>query len=214
MNMIPGHWISFLRPKVNFNMMITVIDYKAGNIASVVYALNRLGVENRVTSNPDEIRSASKIIFPGQGAAGSAMKTLRELGLVSLLRDVKVPFLGICLGLQLLFESSEEDGTTGLALFSGQVTRLSGEGIKLPHMGWNRVEYSPQSKLFKKIPNHSFFYFAHSYAAPLSEMTCGVTRYGIPFSAAIEHENFFGVQFHPEKSGVAGLQLLGNFIEL
>jgi len=194
--------------------MIVLVDYNAGNVTSLLYALKRLGAEVQVSSDPEVLSKASKIIFPGQGAAGAGMAALKERGLVEVLRKTTVPFLGICLGMQLLFESSEEDGTDGLGLVEGRVGRFENKNFKIPHMGWNLVKYSGGSPLFKDIPDESFFYFAHSYRAPLGDTTQGVTFYGEPFSSIVQKNNFFGVQFHPEKSGEMGLQVLSNFIRL
>jgi glutamine amidotransferase len=194
--------------------MITLVDYNAGNVTSLLYALKGLGAEVQVSSDPDVLGKASKIIFPGQGAAGAGMAVLKERGLVEVLQKTTVPFLGICLGMQLLFESSEEDNSKGLALVPGRVNRFENKNFKVPHMGWNLVKYSGESPLFKGIPDESFFYFANSYKAPLGESTQGVTFYGEPFSSVIQKNNLFGVQFHPEKSGEMGLKLLSNFLAL
>jgi glutamine amidotransferase len=224
--------------------MITIIDYNAGNIRSVSNALDKLGATWEVTADPEKIRSAEKILFPGQGAAGAGMARLVECGLADVLREVKVPFLGICLGMQLLFEWSEEGDTKMLGLLTGKVTRfvspseLSDEGeiLRIPQMGWNSVKFCSEleanlggesggklaggksrgnlSPLFKDIPDESAFYFVHSYRAEPSESSIAVSVYGGLFSAACRKDNFYGVQFHPEKSGEMGLKLLQNFIEL
>ena len=194
--------------------MLTLVDYNAGNVTSLLYALKRLGAEVQVSSDPDVLGKASKIIFPGQGAAGAGMDVLKDRGLVEVLQKTRVPFLGICLGMQLLFESSEEDESKGLALVPGRVNRFENKNFKVPHMGWNLVKYSGELPLFKGIPDESFFYFANSYKAPLGEATQGVTFYGEPFSSVIQKNNLFGVQFHPEKSGEMGLKLLSNFLAL
>lgn len=194
--------------------MITIIDYNAGNITSVVNALKRLDVDCEITSDPQKVRQAKKIIFPGQGAAGAGMKALQEAGLVDILKECKVPFLGICLGMQLLFEKSEENNTKMLGIIPDVVSRFQSDSLKIPQIGWNRVKATGACPLFKNIPDESFFYFVHSYAAPLTKESQGVTLYGGPFASVIQKNNFFGVQFHPEKSGAIGQQLLRNFIEL
>ena len=194
--------------------MITIIDYGAGNLKSVQNALDRLGATYEVTDDPAVVAKAEKVIFPGVGAAGSAMKELRRRGLAGPLKNLKVPLLGICLGMQLLFEFSEEDETKCLGIFLGQVNRFEDENLKVPQMGWNAVKFGGNCPLFKDVPDESYFYFVHSYFAPLLTETCGVSLYGRPFSAAVQKDNFYGLQFHPEKSGEVGLQILRNFIEL
>lgn len=194
--------------------MIVLIDYNAGNVNSLCTALKRLGVEVQVTADPELIRKAEKVIFPGQGAAGAGMEALQNRGLVKVLREVSTPFLGICLGLQLLFDSSEENGTQGLGLLEGRVERFKNTNFKIPQMGWNSVKQVGESLLFKGISDEAFFYFANSYRAPLNENMIGLSLYGEPFCAAVQKENFYGVQFHPEKSGENGLKVLSNFLAL
>ena len=195
--------------------MITLIDYGGGNVRSLTNALDRLGAVYQVTSDPVLVAQASCVIFPGQGAAGQGMERLRGQGLVEGLKNFTMPFFGICIGMQLLFDSTAEDNVEGLGMVSGRLERFSSPTLKIPQMGWNRVAFAGDSPLFKGIPNESFFYFIHSYAAPLAgEWTLGVSFYGQPFTSVLEKENFFGVQFHPEKSGEVGLQLLRNFLEL
>lgn len=194
--------------------MIAVIDYNAGNVRSVLNALQRFGVEAVLTADPEVIRKADKIIFPGQGCAGQGMAELEQRALVEVLRSVTQPFLGICLGMQLLFEYSEEDDTQMLGIIPGEVRRFETKNLPLPQMGWNVLKYSGDCPLFKGIEDESFVYFVHSYAAGLGPATRAVSFYDGLFSAVVQHENFYGTQFHPEKSGEIGLQMLRNFIEL
>jgi len=195
--------------------MIALIDYGGGNVRSVTNALDRLGAVYIVTSDPVLVARASKVIFPGQGAAGQVMEALRVRGLVEVLRNLTVPFLGICIGMQLLFEFSEEDETEGFGVVPGRLRRFSSETLKIPQMGWNRVKFIGDSPLFLGIPDESFFYFVHSYVAPLmGDLTQAVSLYGQPFTSVLQRDHFFGVQFHPEKSSEVGLQLFRNFLEL
>lgn len=193
--------------------MITIIDYKAGNLASLQNALASLGATFEVTNDPKKVAAAEKIIFPGQGAAGSGMRELERAGLGDILKNTKVPFLGICLGMQLLFEASEEGDTKSLGLLPGTVKKLQ-TTLKIPQMGWNLVQFLRPSLLTKNIPTESYFYFANSFVAPVGDFTQGISYYGGPFTAIVEKDNFFGTQFHPEKSGESGLQLLANFLAL
>lgn len=199
--------------------MIAIIDYNAGNVASVQNALEQIGVKSFVTGNVDEIRSAEKVIFPGVGRAGSAMLELQKRGLDKIIPKLKQPFLGICLGLQLLAEFSEEDNTNCLGVISGKVQKFP-QTVKIPQIGWNQLSLCKNklkvvSDLFKDVPDDSFFYFVNSFALEyLPEQTIGKTSYGIEFSAAVQKDNFYGVQFHPEKSGEVGLRVLKNFVEI
>ncbi len=193
--------------------MITIIDYNAGNLKSVQNALDRLGAEYVVASDPRVVEKAEKVIFPGVGAAGAAMEALKECELVDVLRNLKVPMLGICLGMQLLSDLSEEDGAECLGVVSGKVRRFEGD-VKVPQIGWNLVKFAGSCPLFKDIPDESRFYFVHSYAPPLSDETVGVSFYGQPFASVVQRDNFYGVQFHPEKSGEVGLKILQNFLNL
>jgi len=197
---------------------IAVIDYGAGNSMSVLYALRRLGIKAVFTEDPEEIRQAGRVIFPGVGQAESALTRLRRNSLDKLIPTLTQPVLGICLGLQLMCRRTEEGDTPGIGIFSAEVLhfrrqREKTQGLKIPHMGWNNVQ-SKHSKLLKDIADGSYFYFVHSYYAEESAETTGVTEYGIPFSAVMERDNFFATQFHPEKSGVAGEKVLRNFIRL
>ncbi len=197
--------------------MIAIIDYDAGNIQSVVNALNALGLDNKVTGDPEEIRRADRVILPGVGAFGDAMNKLRERGLIEVIREVAQtkPFLGICLGLQLMFESSEEaPGVSGLGLLPGTVVKIpEGGGRKIPHIGWNDLTFPKESRLFRKVPEGSYVYFVHSYylKAGNPDDVAATTEYGPVIHAAVEHDNIFACQFHPEKSGDVGSQILKNF---
>ncbi|RZJ66237.1 MAG: imidazole glycerol phosphate synthase subunit HisH [Flavobacterium sp.] len=192
--------------------MIAILDYGAGNAASVQNAVNRLGYETLLTRDAKFIASADKVIFPGVGQAASAMENLKNQGLNTLLPELEQPVLGICLGLQLMCEFSQEGNTDGLSIFKTRVAKFPETGI-VPHMGWNSVD-KLDSVLFDGISDGTDFYFVHSYFAPVSENTSARCDYLTPFSAALERDNFYAVQFHPEKSGIAGQQLLKNFLEL
>jgi imidazole glycerol-phosphate synthase subunit HisH len=196
-------------------MRATVIDYKAGNLTSVVKALRHLGAEVTVTENPAEVAAAERIVLPGVGHF-SATRRLEETGMTEQLRDAiarGVPFLGICVGLQWLFAgSAEAPNCPGLAAFPERCERFA-PGRKIPHVGWNSLDVRSGSRLFAGIASGAFAYFTHSYCAPITHATVAVTEYGEPFSAAVEQGNVMGVQFHPEKSGEAGLHVLRNFLE-
>ncbi len=192
-------------------MKVAVVKYNAGNIHSVRLALQRLGVEPQVTDDHGTIRAADKVIFPGVGEASSAMENIRANGIAELLPRLKQPILGICLGLQLMCRYSEENDTQCLGIFDTAVKRFPPQE-KVPHMGWNTIG-SLKSDLFSDIEPGSYVYFVHSYYAELSEYTAAVTDYILPFSAALQKDNFYAVQFHPEKSGAVGEQILRNFLE-
>lgn len=192
--------------------MIALIDYGAGNIRSVQNALSRLGVESILTNRPEELRAADKIIFPGVGEASFAMKQLREKGLDVIIPTLTQPFLGICLGMQLLCTSSEEGETKALGIFDTTVKEFE-PTLNVPHMGWNSCEIS-SSVLFEGISSNDDFYFVHSYYAELCADTSATCDYIQPFSAALQKDNFFGVQFHPEKSAEIGSKLIQNFLNL
>lgn len=197
-------------------MQTAIVKYNAGNIRSVLYALERIGVQALVTEDPDALRSAGHVIFPGVGEASSAMRYLRERKLDTVIRDLEQPVLGICLGMQLLCDFSEENNTECLGIFSGaRVSRFSapGPGVKVPQVGWNTI-CNLQGSLFRDIPENSYCYYVHSYYVPLCPETIAATRYGGAYSAALSKNNFYGVQFHPEKSGTAGSTLLKNFLSL
>jgi len=198
--------------------VIVIIDYQAGNLTSVVRSLKALGVEGTVTQDPAVVAQATRVIFPGVGAAGKAMATLRELGLDQALRQSfqrGIPILGICLGAQVILEHSEENDTACLGLLPGRTRALSrGEGLKIPHMGWNRVRFLRAHRIFKGLPEGAEYYFVHSYyPAPAdAAMVVGVSDHGIEFPSAIGWRNLVATQFHPEKSGRFGLQILENFL--
>ena len=193
-------------------MKIAIIDCGAGNVQSVLFALERLGFVGIVTNDWTIIKSADKVIFPGVGEASSAMKMLQDSGLDKLIPTLKQPVLGICLGMQLMCKHSEEGNTNGLGIFDVNVLKFSNE-VKVPQMGWNTI-YNLKSSLFTGIKENEFMYLVHSYYAPLSENTIATTNYSEEYSTALQHDNFFGVQFHPEKSGVFGEQILKNFLQL
>ena len=203
------------RPASN-GVKIAIIDYNAGNIASVANALERFGLEYVITRDAKEILSADKVIFPGQGRAKPAMEFLRSAGLVDVIRNVKKPFLGICLGMQLLFESSEEDDAKCLGIIPGRVRKFQDAGMKIPQIGWNTITATRYDKLFKDVPDTLFAYFANSYyAESLKPFTIAASTYGnAPFASVVNKDNFYGTQFHPEKSGLLGVQILRNFCEL
>lgn len=195
--------------------MIALIDYGAGNTASVANALGRLGCQYILTSRENEICRADKIIFPGVGEASFAVKQLHRYNLVNMLRIVRKPLLGICLGMQLLCEFTEEGNVPGLSLLPGRVVRFDETRATVPHTGWNEVFHTGiKSRLFDGIKDGEFFYFNHSYYLPVGDHTTAKAEHGVKLTASIEKDNFFGVQFHPEKSGEAGARLLRNFIEL
>lgn len=193
--------------------MITIIDYNAGNTASVIYALQRLGYQSLVTYDAREILQASHIILPGVGEARSAMRILQQRQLDKLLRQTRQPVLGICLGLQLLCTASDEGPAGCLGIFEAQVKRFPASGV-VPHMGWNNLIQRENSPLFHNIRDTDNMYYVHSYYAPPGLYTSAVCDYLVTFSAAMEKDNYYGVQFHPEKSGDAGMQLLKNFLML
>lgn len=201
--------------------MIAIIDYDAGNLKSVEKALVSLGEDCVVTRDAETILGADKVILPGVGAFGDAMEKLQRFGLVEVIRKVAVagtPFLGICLGLQLLFRSSDESpGVEGIGLLDGEIVSIPPkEGYKIPHMGWNSIEIKEGAKLFRGIENQSYVYFVHSYylKADHPEDVAATTDYIVPIHASVEHGNVFACQFHPEKSGDVGLQILRNFCDL
>jgi imidazole glycerol-phosphate synthase subunit HisH len=191
-------------------MKIAIIKYNAGNILSVKNALDRLNVESIITDDPAELNSADKVIFPGVGEASSAMQHLHKNGLHTVIRNLKQPVLGICLGMQLLCASSEEGNTDALGIINVRVRKFVGD-LKIPHVGWNSTNMGIDP-LFDKIRRDEYFYFVHSYYAPLCSATIAACSYISEFSAALKYSNFYGVQFHPEKSGNAGQQILKNFI--
>ena len=201
--------------------MIGIIDYDAGNIRSVEKALSYLGEKTVVSRDPDILKSVDKVILPGVGSFGQAMENLHRYELVPVIRDMiedVKPFLGICLGLQLLFESSEESpGAEGLGILKGKILKIpSSPGLKIPHMGWNSLQLQNNGRLFRNIPQDTYVYFVHSYylQAQEPEIVKAVTGYGTEIHASVEKDNVFACQFHPEKSGKYGLEILKNFAEL
>ncbi len=193
-------------------MEVAIIDYGAGNIKSLQFALERLGVTGHLTADPEQIKAADKVIFPGQGAAQSAMIKLKTHGLDAIIPQLKQPVLGICLGMQLLCDYSEEGDVNGLGIIQGKVRRFSDQ-LKVPQMGWNTI-FEMQTTLFQEIKDHEFMYLVHSYFVPLLPETIAVSTYNKAYSVALRKDNFYGVQFHPEKSSKAGQQLLKNFLNL
>ena len=192
--------------------MIAIIDYDAGNVKSVQNALKKLGFEAVITSDIETIENADKVIFPGVGEASSAMKKLQERGLDAVIQNLKQPVLGICLGMQLMCNASEEGNTKALGIFDCEVKLFPNSDI-VPHMGWNNVS-EMKGKLLENISETDNFYFVHSYYAEICENTSSVCDYITPFSATLEKDNFYAAQFHPEKSGDAGFKLLENFLNL
>ncbi len=193
-------------------MKVAIIDYGAGNVQSVLFALERLGFNGIVTNDWKTIKSADKVIFPGVGEASSALKMLQETNLDLLIPLLRQPVLGICLGMQLMCKYSEEGNTNGLGIFDVDVIKFSND-VKVPQMGWNTI-YNLKSPLFKGIKENEYMYLVHSYYAPVTEYTIATTNYELEYSSALQRGNFFGVQFHPEKSGVFGEQILKNFLQL
>lgn len=192
--------------------MIAIIDYDAGNVRSLQFALERLGVASVLTADPEVIQAADEVIFPGQGAAASAMKKLKQTGLNRLIPQLKQPVLGICLGMQLLCDTTEEGDVNGLGIIPEKVVRFSNR-VKVPQMGWNTIS-NLQSPLFKQINEGDFMYLVHSFYVPLLDTTIAQSDYDGAYSVAVQKNNFYGVQFHPEKSSKAGSQLLQNFLAL
>ena len=193
-------------------MKIVIINYEAGNIQSIMFAIERLGYKAVLSNNPDEIKSADKVIFPGVGEASYAMKMLQESGLDTLIPTLKQPVFGICLGMQLMCNYSEEGDTKGLGIFDIDVVKFSSK-VKVPQMGWNNI-YNLKSDLFKGIAENEYMYLVHSFYAPLCAETIATTNYELEYSSALENDNFYGTQFHPEKSGDVGEQILANFLKL
>ena len=192
--------------------MVAIIDYNVGNVKSLQFALERLGVKSILTNDYGLIKKSEKVIFPGQGAASTAMDKLKEVGLDKLIPNLKQPVLGICLGMQLLCENTEEGDVDGLGIIKCNVIKFS-DKLKVPQMGCNKVK-KLRTRLFNKINEGDYMYLVHSYFVPTINETIGQSEYGLTYSVAVQKENFFGVQFHPEKSSSAGSQLLKNFLEL
>lgn len=199
-------------------MKLSIVKYNAGNIQSVLFALERIGVEANVTDDIEELISSDKVIFPGVGEASTAMNYLQEHKLDKVIKELKQPVLGICLGMQLMCAYSEENDTTCLGIFDEQVKRFnaqqaSGVSFKIPQIGWNNI-YDLKTNLFNGLGDSSYCYFVHSYYASLGEHTIATVDYIQPYSAALHKDNFYGVQFHPEKSAEVGERILKNFIEM
>jgi len=193
-------------------MKIVIIDYGAGNVKSIEFAINRLGYNIVLSNDIEIIRNADKVIFPGVGEANSAIQMLKESKLDVLIPTLKQPVLGICLGMQLMCNHTEEGNTKGLGIFDVNVKRFS-NAVKVPQMGWNTIK-NLRSDVFKSIDENTYMYLVHSYYAESCKQAIAVTHYEKPYTSALQHENFYGVQFHPEKSSSAGEQLLKNFLEL
>ncbi|HSP11036.1 MAG TPA: imidazole glycerol phosphate synthase subunit HisH [Salegentibacter sp.] len=192
-------------------MKIVIVDYGAGNIQSIKFAIKRLGFDAVLSSDAEEIKTADKVIFPGVGEAGSAMKMLKSTGLNKVIPELKQPVLGICLGMQLMCRHSEEGDTEGLGIFHADVVKFK-NGLKVPQIGWNRI-YNLSSSLFEGVDEQEFVYLVHSYYVPECAETIASTEYGVEYTTAIQKDNFYGVQFHPEKSSDAGEKILKNFLK-
>ena len=196
-------------------MNVVILDTGCANLSSVKWAIQRLGYEPRVSREPDIVLRADKLFLPGVGTAQAAMDQLRERDLIDLIKACTQPVLGICLGMQLLGSRSEENnGVETLGIIDEAVLHMTDVGLPLPHMGWNRVYAKAGDRLFRGIEDGAWFYFVHSYAMPVNPSTIAQCNYGEPFTAAVQKDNFWGVQFHPERSGAAGAQLLKNFLEM
>ena len=193
-------------------MNVAIIKYNAGNIQSVLFALQRIGITALVTDDVEVLQKADKVIFPGVGEASSAMQYLKEKNIDEVIINLKQPVLGICLGMQLMCEYSEEGDTSCLGIFDNNIKLFTGD-IKVPQIGWNTI-YDIKTNLYKGIKENEYMYLVHSYYAEIGEYTIAKTNYGIEYSSSLQKNNFYGVQFHPEKSSDAGQQLLENFIKL
>lgn len=195
--------------------MITIVDSGGANIASIIFALKRLGVTAQLSCDAEVIRASSHVILPGVGSAETAMRRLQQCNLVGVLQSLTQPVLGICLGMQLLFDFSEEGSASCLGIIPGKIKKIADQpDLSVPHMGWNRLTITQSHLLTKGVDNHAYMYFAHSYVAPITEYTCSVACYGENFSAVVAKNNFFGTQFHPERSSEMGAKILRNFLEL
>ncbi|WP_114193613.1 imidazole glycerol phosphate synthase subunit HisH [Edaphovirga cremea] len=196
-------------------MNVVILDTGCANLSSVAYAVQRLGYQPQISRDPEIVLRADKLFLPGVGTAQAAMDQLVERELIDLIKTCTQPVLGICLGMQLLASSSEENGGIAtLGIIDTPVTKMTDFGLPLPHMGWNQVSAQAGNHLFRGIEDGAYFYFVHGYAMPICPDTIAQANYGEPFTAAVEKDNFFGVQFHPERSGAAGAKLLKNFLEM
>ena len=196
-------------------MDVVILDTGCANLSSVKWAIQRLGYDPVVSREADVVLQADKLLLPGVGTAQAAMDQLRERDLIELIKACTQPVLGICLGMQLLgSESDESNGVKTLGVMDIPVQKMNDHGLPLPHMGWNQITPQAGNHLFRGIPDGTYFYFVHSYAMPVNAHTIAQCNYGEPFTAAVQKDNFFGVQFHPERSGAAGAQLLKNFLEM
>jgi imidazole glycerol-phosphate synthase subunit HisH len=196
-------------------MRLVIIDSGGANIASVRYAVERLGVEAELTTDPERVSAATHVILPGVGTAADCMARLKQTGLVDIIKNIKRPLLGICVGMQLLFEGSEEGNVECLGILPGQVRRFPNRaGLPVPHMGWNQLQVVRPTLLMEGIHQRDYVYFVHSYAAPITDMTLSSCDYGGPFSAMVQKSNIYGVQFHPERSARVGAIVLRNFLSI
>ena len=196
-------------------MNVVILDTGCANLSSVKWAIERLGYTPAVSRDPDVVLRADKLFLPGVGTARAAMDQLQERNLIELVKACTQPVLGICLGMQLLGRGSDENGgVSTLGIVDEPVSLMDTRGLPLPHMGWNQITAQAGNHLFRNIPDGSYFYFVHSYAMPVNAATIAQCDFGLPFTAALQKDNFFGVQFHPERSGKAGAQLLKNFLEM
>ncbi|WP_017445259.1 imidazole glycerol phosphate synthase subunit HisH [Gayadomonas joobiniege] len=195
-------------------MKIVIINTECANMASLKFGIERLGYQVTVTDDPTVIKAADKVFLPGVGAAGAAMQIIRKKGIPELVETLTQPVLGICLGMQLMTSHSQEGDVECLNLIPGKVEPLLAEGLRVPHMGWNTLSKISDSPLFAGITEKDYFYFVHSYCVAPSAHTLAGCEYGQLFSASIQHKNFFGVQFHPERSGVSGAKIIKNFLEM
>lgn len=194
---------------------IVILDTGCANLTSIKVAVKKLGYSPVISSDPDILIRSKKIFLPGVGTASAAMKTLSEKNIINIIKKCKQPILGICLGMQLFCKFSEEcHGVKTIGIINSSAILLKTNNLPLPHIGWNKITFNCSNPLFSKIQNGSRFYFVHSYAIPINKYTLSITNYGISFSSVIQKNNFFGVQFHPEKSGDVGSQLLKNFLEM
>lgn len=195
-------------------MKVVILDTGCANLASVKYAVERLGYKPEITADPELVLQSDKLFLPGVGTASAAMAQLQQRNLIELIKVCNQPTLGICLGMQLLAKHSEEGDVDTLGFIDETIIKIPDHGLPLPHMGWNKVYPKAGNHLFRDIPDDAYFYFVHGYALPLCSATIAETNYGESFTAAVQKDNYFGVQFHPERSGLAGAKLLKNFLEM